>query len=193
MATTTRSSPHARGKLVAELTGAEFVTIADGGHNPLGRVPAKCNALINDFLDRRLGLAAPKAPVRRAPGRRRCSIFPRPSASGTAAATSPSPRIAPAASPPACRLAGAGSVTRLLEKSGERIHPLSARLASESRHIEEEAGEHDLNASRRSARMDELLIANFMIFQDAVDAGGYDLVVADEAWDIDHYWHSIPS
>ena len=29
--------PHARGKLVAELTGAEFVTIADGGHNPLGR------------------------------------------------------------------------------------------------------------------------------------------------------------
>ena len=83
-------------------------------------------------------------------------------------------------------------VTRLLEKSGERIHPLSARLASESRHIEEEAGEHDLNAFQAIRRMDELLIANFMIFQDAVDAGGYDLVVADEAWDIDHYWHEHP-
>jgi hypothetical protein len=27
-------------------------------------------------------------------------------------------------------------VTRLLEASGERIHPLSTRLASETRHIE---------------------------------------------------------
>jgi len=83
--------PHARGKLVAELTGAEFVTIADGGHNPLGRVPAKCNALINDFLDRRLGLAAPKAPVRRAPREKKVLYLSSPSASGTAAATSPSP------------------------------------------------------------------------------------------------------
>ena len=33
--------PYARGKLVAELTGGEFVTIAGGGHNPLGRFPAK--------------------------------------------------------------------------------------------------------------------------------------------------------
>ena len=40
--------------------------------------------------------------------------------------------------------------------------------------------------------MDEVLIANFMIFQDAVEAGGYDLVIADEAWDIDHYWHEHP-
>ena len=40
--------------------------------------------------------------------------------------------------------------------------------------------------------MDEVLIANFMIFQDAVDEGGYDLVIADEAWDIDHYWHEHP-
>src|SRR5258708_13095860 len=40
--------------------------------------------------------------------------------------------------------------------------------------------------------MDEVLIANFMIFQDAVEAGGYDLVIADEAWDIDYYWHEHP-
>jgi predicted glycosyltransferase len=40
--------------------------------------------------------------------------------------------------------------------------------------------------------MDEVLIANFMIFQDAVEAGGYDLVVADEAWDVDQYWHEHP-
>ena len=40
--------------------------------------------------------------------------------------------------------------------------------------------------------MDEVLITNFMIFQDAVEQGGYDLVIADEAWDIDHYWHEHP-
>ncbi len=83
-------------------------------------------------------------------------------------------------------------VTRLLDACGERIHPLSARLASESRHIELEAGEHDLNAFQAIRRMDEVLITNFMIFQDAVDEGGYDLVIADEAWDIDHFWHEHP-
>jgi predicted glycosyltransferase len=31
-----------------------------------------------------------------------------------------------------------------------------------------------------------------MIFQDAVEQGGYDLVIADEAWDVDHYWHEHP-
>jgi predicted glycosyltransferase len=55
-----------------------------------------------------------------------------------------------------------------------------------------ESGEHDLNAFQAIRRMDEILIANFMIFQDAVDQGGYDLVIADEAWDIDHYWHEHP-
>ena len=83
-------------------------------------------------------------------------------------------------------------MTRLLEASGERIHPLSARLASESRHIELESGEHDLHCFQAIRRMDEVLIANFMIFQDAVEEGGYDLVIADEAWDIDHYWHEHP-
>jgi predicted glycosyltransferase len=31
-----------------------------------------------------------------------------------------------------------------------------------------------------------------MIFQDAVEQGDYDLVIADEAWDIDHFWHEHP-
>jgi hypothetical protein len=83
-------------------------------------------------------------------------------------------------------------VTRLLEAHGETVHPLSHRLASESRHIELESGEHDLHAFQALRRMDEVLIANFMIFQDAVEEGNYDLVIADEAWDIDHYWHEHP-
>jgi predicted glycosyltransferase len=72
------------------------------------------------------------------------------------------------------------------------VHPLSPRLASETQHIELESGEHDLHCFQALRRMDEVLIKNFMIFQDAVEQGGYDLVIADEAWDIDHYWHEHP-
>jgi pimeloyl-ACP methyl ester carboxylesterase/predicted glycosyltransferase len=185
--------PYARGKLVAELTRAEFVTIPDGGHNPLGRYPAKCNTLINDFLDRRLGNAAPRPTVSRPARQKKALYLSSPIGLGhgrrdIAIARElrqlhPGLKVDWLAQDP---------VTRLLAANGECIHPLSARLASESRHIELEAGEHDLNAFQAIRRMDEVLIKNFMIFQDAVDAGGYDLVIADEAWDIDHYWHEHP-
>ncbi len=36
------------------------------------------------------------------------------------------------------------------------------------------------------------IIANFMIFQEVVEQDHYDLVIADEAWDVDHYWHEHP-
>ena len=36
-------------------------------------------------------------------------------------------------------------VTRVLAERGERVHPASRWLASESAHIESEAGEHDLH------------------------------------------------
>ena len=41
-------------------------------------------------------------------------------------------------------------------------------------------------------RMDDILLANFMLFQEAVEDGGYDLIIADEAWDVDHFWHEHP-
>jgi hypothetical protein len=41
--------------------------------------------------------------------------------------------------------------------------------------------EHDLNAFQAIRRMDEILVANFMVFHDAVEGGEYDLVIGDEA------------
>ena len=83
-------------------------------------------------------------------------------------------------------------VTAVLEAHGERLHPRSAELASESAHIAAESSEHDLNCFQAIRRMDEILINNFMVFHDAVSEGDYDLVVGDEAWDIDYYWHENP-
>jgi predicted glycosyltransferase len=83
-------------------------------------------------------------------------------------------------------------VTAVLEARDERIHPLSAELASESAHITSESSEHDLNAFQAIRRMDEILVANFMVFHDAVEQGEYDLVIGDEAWDVDHFLHENP-
>ncbi len=83
-------------------------------------------------------------------------------------------------------------VTDVLAAHGERVHPMSADLASESAHITAESADHDLNAFQAIRRMDEILLANFMVFHDAVTQGDYDLVIGDEAWDIDHYLHENP-
>jgi predicted glycosyltransferase len=40
--------------------------------------------------------------------------------------------------------------------------------------------------------MDEILVANFMVFHDAVTDGEYDLVIGDEAWEIDYHLHENP-
>jgi hypothetical protein len=83
-------------------------------------------------------------------------------------------------------------VTAVLQANGERLHPLSGELASESGHFAAEASGHDLHAFQAIRRMDEILVANFMVFHDALEDGEYDLVVGDEAWDVDHHLHENP-
>ena len=83
-------------------------------------------------------------------------------------------------------------VTRVLEAEGERIHPASAHLANESRHIESESAEHDLHVFQAWRRMDEILLANFMVFHDVVREAPYDLWIGDEAWEVDYYLHENP-
>jgi pimeloyl-ACP methyl ester carboxylesterase/predicted glycosyltransferase len=188
-----RIQPHARAQLVAEITGAEFVTIAGGGHNAFARFPAKTNALIVDFLRRKLGIGAAARPARRRRKGKKLLYLSSPIGLGHGRRDIAIARELRKLHPDLkVDWLAQDPVTRLLAANGESIHPASALLASESLHIESESGEHDLHAFQAIRRMDELLIANFMIFQDAVDEGGYDLVVADEAWDVDQYWHEHP-
>jgi predicted glycosyltransferase len=83
-------------------------------------------------------------------------------------------------------------VTRVLEAEGERIHPASAQLANESRHIESESAEHDLHCFQALRRMDEILAANFMLLHEVVREQRYDVWIGDEAWELDYYLHENP-
>jgi predicted glycosyltransferase len=40
--------------------------------------------------------------------------------------------------------------------------------------------------------MDEILLANYMVFRDLVREQPYDLWIGDEAWDVDHFLHENP-
>ena len=80
----------------------------------------------------------------------------------------------------------------MLEAEGEHIHPASRWLANESAHIASESSEHDLHCFQALRSMDEILVANFMLFQEVVEEGLYDVIVGDEAWDVDHFWHENP-
>ena len=82
--------------------------------------------------------------------------------------------------------------TTYLERECEHVHPITQRLANESRHFERVAGEHDLSAFFALRTMDEIMVNNFMTFSDLMEAEHYDLVIGDEAWDVDYYYHENP-
>ncbi len=84
-------------------------------------------------------------------------------------------------------------VTRVLEAEGERIHPASKHLVSESAHFAAESAGHELQCFQAIRRMDEILTANYMVFDDVVGETAYDLWIGDEAWDLDYHLHENPS
>jgi predicted glycosyltransferase len=188
-------SPAAAAEKIAELSGCEIVIFEDAGHAPHARYPARFNTLMRDFLAKTLGTWRPSLKERKAGKRqpKRALYLSSPIGLGHARRDIAITRELRLLHPDICvDWLAQDPVTRLLDASGETLHPGSALLASETQHIEAESGEHDLNAFMAIRSMDEILIKNFMVFQEAVEEGSYDLVIADEAWDIDHFWHEHP-
>jgi pimeloyl-ACP methyl ester carboxylesterase/predicted glycosyltransferase len=184
--------PLATGLAVGELCRAEVLEIPGSGHGPHGRYPAVCNAAIRGFLQR-CGVLAKPPSQRRGPSAPRALYLSSPIGLGHARRDLAVARALKAMKPGLqVEWLAQDPVTRMLASAGETLHPASARLASESRHIEDEAGEHDLNVFEALRRMDEILVRNFRVFQDAVESQRYDLVIADEGWEVDHFWHEHP-
>jgi pimeloyl-ACP methyl ester carboxylesterase/predicted glycosyltransferase len=182
--------PHRQGAALAEVTGGALVTLEGGGHLPMTRDPVKINHLLRDF-------ACPRPPAtrwRRAHGRRRRALWvSSPIGLGHAQRDvaiadelrrrHPDLEIEWLAQHP---------VTAVLEARGETIHPASVELAGESAHMASESSGHDLHCFQAWRRMDEILAANFMVFDEVARDGCYDLWVGDEAWDVDYFLHENP-
>ncbi len=186
--------PLARGAALAKVTGGALLTVEGGGHITMGRDPVMFNHAVRQFVD---------------------SVVPRPPRNRTWTRAMRRPKRALYVSSPI----GLGHaqrdvaiadelrklhpelqidwlaqhpVTTVLAARGERIHPASAYLASESAAVESEAAEHDLHAFQAIRRMDDTLVNNFMVFADLVRDEPYDLWLGDEAWDIDYFLHENP-
>jgi pimeloyl-ACP methyl ester carboxylesterase len=183
-----------RATTVAELTRGTVVTLEGAGHLPMARHPVKVNGLLKDFADSVVPPAPKVKTWTRALSRRRRALYvSSPIGLGHARRDvaiaqelrklHPDLEIDWLAQHP---------VTAVLEAEGERIHPASALLANESQHIESESAEHDLHAFQAIRRMDEILVANFMLFLDVVREENYDLWIGDEAWEVDYFLHENP-
>jgi pimeloyl-ACP methyl ester carboxylesterase/predicted glycosyltransferase len=179
-----------RGLALAEQAGGRVVVLEGSGHGPHVRDPVKVNLLLRDFI------AAPPPPHRWVRGksrRKRALYISSPIGLGHAQRDvaiadelrklHPDLEIDWLAQHP---------VTAVLQARAERIHPASALLANESRHIESESAEHDLHCFQAIRRMDEILLSNFMVFHDLVRDEQYDLWIGDEAWELDYYLHENP-
>ncbi|HZT16439.1 MAG TPA: alpha/beta fold hydrolase [Gaiellaceae bacterium] len=182
--------PHRQGAALAEVTGGTLVTLEDAGHLPLARDPVRINLLLRDFA-----CPPPRASRwRRGRSRRRRVLFASsPIGLGHAqrdvAIADELRRLHPELE---VDWLAQHPVTAVLEARGELIHPASRELASESAHIESESAEHDLHCFHAWRRMDEIMVANFMVFHDVVRDDPYDLWIGDEAWDLDYFLHENP-
>ncbi len=191
-----RIVPPERTSRLADLVGAEVLIIEGGGHAVAGRHPVVVNEAIRTFVDR----VSP--PARSGTPRRWTFARTRPpralwisspiglghilrdlAIAREVRARVPGLRIEWLAQPP---------VTEVLDAEGEIVHPASSELALESAHWESEAQDHELHAFYAFRRMDEILLANYMVFDDLTRETPYDIWIGDECWDIDHYLHENP-
>jgi pimeloyl-ACP methyl ester carboxylesterase/predicted glycosyltransferase len=183
------------GRALARLSGGEINVVPGVGHVLHARKPVEFNLALRDFAEDAFGRKrTPRDPsVYRPDGRPRALFVSSPIGLGHAqrdvAIARELRRLHPDLQ---VDWLAQDPVTRVLEAEGERIHPASAHLANESKHIESESAEHDLHAFHAIRRMDEILAANFMVFHDVVREERYDVWIGDEAWELDYYLHENP-
>lgn len=178
---------------LARWTGGRLVTVRGGGHAPTLREPVLVDRLIRDFVDSCTHPPGAVGWTRARERPRRVLFVSSPIGLGHVLrdlavadelrALHPGLQIDWLTQPP---------VVGVLQARGERVHPASRFLAGETGHLESEAGEHDLHVFRAVRSMDEILVANSMVFADLVDDEHYDLWIADEGWDVDAFLHDNP-
>ncbi|WP_202911368.1 alpha/beta hydrolase [Segeticoccus rhizosphaerae] len=181
------------GERFAELTHGSLVVVEGGGHGLPTREPVLVNSLLREFVETVHRTPRPRAWHHALRRPKRALYLSSPIGLGHAVRDLAIARELRLLHPDLqIEWLAQHPVTRVLEAAHERIHPASAWLYSESRHFEDESADHDLHAFEAVRRMDEVLVANFMAFRDVVRDEHYDLVIGDEAWDVDYFLHENP-
>ena len=189
-----RCQPRGRFDTVARLTKAERLVLEGSGHLPMGRDPVVVNKAIKGFVDRVTGAPPPPRVWSRGPSRAPKVLYlSSPIGLGHVRRDLAIARALREARPDVqVEWLTQSPVAEFLVGEGETLHPASQFLVSESTHFESESGEHDLHAFQAVRQMDEVLVNNFMVFDDLVSRESFDLWVGDEAWDLDHFLHENP-
>ena len=187
-----RITTFAEGTALAKALGTRLEVVEGAGHIVNARKPVPVNLAIRELVDP--GFArTPPAPRRGGRDPRRALFISSPIGLGHArrdvAIARELRKLVPDLE---IDWLAQHPVTRVLEAEGEKIHPASRHLASESGHIESESGEHDLHCFQALRRMDEILVSNFMVFHDVMRERRYDLAIGDEAWEVDYFLHEHP-
>ena len=180
--------PVERGRATAEtVQNGKLVLLEGSGHIPNARHPVRINRMISEFA------GVPTPVVKRNANGPRAILVSSPIGLGHAwrdvaiarelRRQVPGLEVEWLAQPP---------LTTLLAAAGEKVHPASAELAPEAMHVDAEQGQHELHAFNMIRRMDEILCANFMVFNDVVSHEHFDVWIADEGWEIDHFLHENP-
>ena len=182
------------GEELARLTGGSLTLFEGAGHGLPARKPVRINTMIREFVESVTAPGPPREPRSRATRRRRRVLYlSSPIGLGHARRdVAIANELRRARSDLDISWLAQDPVTRLLDAAGERVHPAARYLLGETQHIEAEAGEHDLHAFEAIRRMDEILVANFMLFSEIVRDETPDLVIADEAWEVDYFLHENP-
>jgi pimeloyl-ACP methyl ester carboxylesterase/predicted glycosyltransferase len=186
-----RRVPYDRGEAIHELVpGSRFLTVGGGGHLQAVRDPVMFNRAVRDFV----GTAPGRRTWVRAMSRRRRALFiSSPIGLGHVQRDLAIARELRKLQPDLdIEWFTVDPAARYLDREGEHVHPICCRLANESRHFEQVAGEHDLSAFFALRSMDEIMARNVMVFLDLMEAEHYDIVIGDEAWDVDYHYHENP-
>jgi pimeloyl-ACP methyl ester carboxylesterase/predicted glycosyltransferase len=183
--------PYAKGEEIHQLVpGARLLTVGGGGHIPAARDPVLFNRSVRDFV---AGAPRTSTWVRATSRKRKALFISSPIGLGHVQRDLAIARELRKLQPDLeIDWFTVDPAARYLQKEGERLHPITARLANESRHFEHVAGEHDLHAFFALRTMDEIMVSNFMTFADLMEEQHYDLVIGDESWEVDYYYHENP-
>jgi pimeloyl-ACP methyl ester carboxylesterase len=183
---------------LCELLGGEFVLAEGCGHPVHMRFPVWFNLLVRDFIDKATPYHPQKRPQhtawRRSMARpKRVLYLSSPIGLGHArrdvAIASSLRELVPNLE---IDWLTQSPVDKILGPRGEKMLDECKHLISEIDLFDDQTHDHCQPVFPIVRNMDTIMVNNFHVYLECMEAKQYDLVVADEGWEVDHFLHEHP-